>query len=167
MVLFKVLIILDCLSIFWLEDNCSLMLINWFAFESVAWPECGREERKIAFILCVGVHFIHIFFSSHAHCSLFCCSVVKSCLTLCNPTDYNIPGSSVLRCLLEFPQIHIRWISDCSLTISSFANSSFCLQSFPTAESFPMVFASCGQMSASPLIPFRKTSKFLTNLPDF
>ena len=24
-----------------------------------------------------------------------CCSVAKSCLTLCNPTDYSVPGSSV------------------------------------------------------------------------
>ena len=27
------------------------------------------------------------------------CSVTKSCLTLCNPMDYSMPGSSVLCCL--------------------------------------------------------------------
>ena len=34
-----------------------------------------------------------------------CCSVVKSCLTLCNPMDCSTPGSSVLHHLLEFAQI--------------------------------------------------------------
>ena len=31
-----------------------------------------------------------------------CCSVVKSCWTLCNPMDCRLPGSSVLHYLLEF-----------------------------------------------------------------
>ena len=33
------------------------------------------------------------------------CSVTKSCLTLCDPTDYSSPGSSVLHYLPEFAQI--------------------------------------------------------------
>ena len=39
-------------------------------------------------------------------------SVTKSCLILCNPMDYSIPVSSVLFCLLKFPQIHIHWVYD-------------------------------------------------------
>ena len=35
------------------------------------------------------------------------CSVIKSCLTLCDPVDCSTPGSSVLHCLLEFAQIHV------------------------------------------------------------
>ena len=31
-----------------------------------------------------------------------CCSVTKLCLTLCEPIDCSLPGSSVLLCLLEF-----------------------------------------------------------------
>ena len=31
----------------------------------------------------------------------------KSWLTLCNPTDCSMPGSSVLHCLLEFAQIYV------------------------------------------------------------
>ena len=39
----------------------------------------------------------------HIYC---CCSVAKLCLTLCDPMDCSTPGSPVLHCLLEFPQIH-------------------------------------------------------------
>ena len=49
----------------------------------------------------------------HNDLSFICCSsVAKSCLTLCDPMDCNRPGSSVLRCLLEFAQFHIHWVSD-------------------------------------------------------
>ena len=34
-----------------------------------------------------------------------CCSVAKSCLTLCNPMKCNMPGFPVLHYLLEFAQI--------------------------------------------------------------
>ena len=43
---------------------------------------------------------------------LHCCSVAKSCQTLCNPMDCSTPGSSVLHCLPEFAQIHVHWVSD-------------------------------------------------------
>ena len=36
---------------------------------------------------------------------LCCCSVAKSCLTLCNPMDCSTPGFRVLPYLLEFAQI--------------------------------------------------------------
>ena len=35
-----------------------------------------------------------------------CCSVAKSCLTLCDPVDCSTSGSSVLQYLPEFAQIH-------------------------------------------------------------
>ena len=31
------------------------------------------------------------------------------CLTLCNPMDYSMPGSSVLHCLPDFAQIPVHW----------------------------------------------------------
>ena len=72
---------------------------------------------------------------------LCCCSVTKSCPTLCHPMDYSMPGSPVLHCLLEFAQVHVHWVSD---TISSSAALFFYLQSFPASGSFPMsrLFAS-------------------------
>ena len=40
------------------------------------------------------------------------CSVAKSCLTLCNPMDCNMPGFPVLQCLSEFSQTYVHWVSD-------------------------------------------------------
>ena len=41
-----------------------------------------------------------------------CCSVAKAFLTLCDPVNCSMPGSSVLFYLPEFAQIHIHWVSD-------------------------------------------------------
>ena len=37
-----------------------------------------------------------------------CCSVIKSCLTLCN----SMPGFPILHCLPELAQTHVCWASD-------------------------------------------------------
>ena len=44
--------------------------------------------------------------------SLCCCSVTKLYPTLCDPMDCSTPGSSVLRYLLEFAQIHVHWAGE-------------------------------------------------------
>ena len=43
-----------------------------------------------------------------------CCgsSIVKSCPTLCDPTDCGTPGFPVLHCLPESAQTHIHWVDD-------------------------------------------------------
>ena len=43
---------------------------------------------------------------------VYCCSVAKSCPTLCNPLDCSLPGFPVLHYLPEFAQTHVHWISD-------------------------------------------------------
>ena len=43
---------------------------------------------------------------------LSCCSVAKSCPTLCNPLNCSIPGFPVLHYLPEFAQTHVHWVSD-------------------------------------------------------
>ena len=43
---------------------------------------------------------------------LCCCSVTRSCLTLCNPMDYSMPGFPDLHYLPEFAQTHVPWVSD-------------------------------------------------------
>ena len=45
----------------------------------------------------------------HLRC---CCSVTKSCPTLCDPMDCSTPGLPVPHDLPEFAQIHVHWISD-------------------------------------------------------
>ena len=44
--------------------------------------------------------------------SHYCCSVTKSCLTLCDPMGCSMPGLPVPHHLLEFPQGHVHWIGD-------------------------------------------------------
>jgi len=41
-----------------------------------------------------------------------CCSVTKSCLTLCGPMGCSTPSFPVLHYLLEFAQIHVHWVSN-------------------------------------------------------
>ena len=50
----------------------------------------------------------------HIHITDCCCSVTKSCPTLCDPMDCNMPGSSVLHCLSEFDQYHVHGVGDAS-----------------------------------------------------
>ena len=42
---------------------------------------------------------------------VLCWSVAKSFPTP-DLVDYNMPGSSVLHCLLEFAQVHVHWVDD-------------------------------------------------------
>ena len=44
--------------------------------------------------------------------SFCCCSVTRSCLTLCDPVDCSTPGFPVLHCLPEFVQTHVHWVGD-------------------------------------------------------
>ena len=83
---------------------------------------------------------------------LWCCSVTKSCLILCDPMDRSMPGFPVLHHLLELAQTHVHQVDDViqtSHTLSSPSISS-CLQSFPATGSFPVswLFASGGQSIA-------------------
>ena len=41
-----------------------------------------------------------------------CCSVTKSCPTLCNHMECSTPGFLVLHCLPEFAQTYVHWVSD-------------------------------------------------------
>ena len=41
-----------------------------------------------------------------------CCSVPKSCPTLCDPMDCSTPGFPVHRQLSELAQAHVHWVSD-------------------------------------------------------
>ena len=41
-----------------------------------------------------------------------CCSVTKSCPTLCNPMNCSMPGFPVLYYLMEFAQTLAHWVTD-------------------------------------------------------
>ena len=57
-----------------------------------------------------------------------CCSVNQSCLTLCNPIDFNTPGLSVPHHLPKFGQVDVHCISDAIYL------------SHPLTPSFPSAF---------------------------
>ena len=72
-----------------------------------------------------------------------CCSVAKSRLTLCNPTDCSTAGFPVLHHLPEFAQTHVHWVSDAiqwSHLLSSSSPPAFSLtqhQSLTAGRFFP------------------------------
>ena len=41
-----------------------------------------------------------------------CCSVAKSCPTLCNPVDCSTPGFLFLQCFTELAQTHVHWVNE-------------------------------------------------------
>ena len=74
-------------------------------------------------------------------------SVIQSCPTLFNTMAYTTPGFPVHHQLLEFTQIHVRWVGGNHLTISSVIPFSSRLQFSPASGSFQMnqFFTSGGQ----------------------
>ena len=75
-------------------------------------------------------------------------SVTQSCPTLCDPMNCSTPGLPVRHQLPEFTQTHVHQSRWCHPAISSsVVPFSFCLQSLPASESFPMsqLFAWGGQ----------------------
>ena len=75
-------------------------------------------------------------------------SVAQSCLTLCDPMNRSTAGLPVHHHLPEFTQTHVHRVSDAIQPISSsVVPLSFCPQSLPASESFPMnqLFAWGGQ----------------------
>ena len=58
------------------------------------------------------IYWILFVIQSLSRVWLFCCSVAKSCLTLCDPVNCSTPGFPGLHSVLEFAQTHIHWIVD-------------------------------------------------------
>ena len=79
--------------------------------------------------------------------SRICCSIAKSCPTLGDTMDCNMPDLPVLPYLPMFAQVHVHWVAMPSNHLILCHLFSLCLQSFPPSVSFPMswVFASGGQ----------------------
>ena len=116
--------------------------------------------------------------SSNCLIDQYCCSVAKSCLTICNSMDCSTPGFPVRYQLLEVAQTHVHWVGDVIQPSHPVVPFSSCLHSFLASGSFPnsQFFASDGQsigQSISPsneysgLISFRKFSLWYLspNLP--
>ena len=61
---------------------------------------------------CIEVWILLLFMMIRCIVVYYCCSVTKSCLTICDPMDCSTPGSSVLHYFREFANIHVHWASD-------------------------------------------------------
>ena len=97
------------------------------ALNRIRWPQCSSKAvlstrnsvwvTEVILNVLVAIFLkgkrkrkkINLFFSLTQWC---CCSVAKSCPTLCYPMDCSTPGLPVPHNLLEFTQIHIHWIGD-------------------------------------------------------
>ena len=86
-----------------------------------------------------------------------CCSVTKSCTTLCDPMDYSMPGFPVLHYLPEFAQIHGHGVGD------AISPSHSLLPSSPFAFHLPQHQGLLSLKKKKPEIPTR-TLIFLLSL---
>ena len=85
----------------WCWQPCSNIAYSWVFQLGKLWL---RNFPHSAIYLLIQA----VFFSL----SFCCCSVAKSCLTLCNLMDCSTPDSSVLHYLPEFAQFHVHWVGD-------------------------------------------------------
>ena len=83
--------------------------------------------------------FLAFFLFNTVFHSVYCCSLAKSCLTLFDLMDYDMPGSSFLHCLPEFcsSSCPLSWWYCLTISFSA-APFFFCIQSLPPSESFPI-----------------------------
>ena len=73
----------------------SSSFMKWSIFLSVL---LGRED-----------FFCKLFCQNHQKEVCCCCSVARSCLTLCDPRDCSTPAFPVLHYFPEFVQTHVHW----------------------------------------------------------
>ena len=103
-------------------------LVQWVAIpfsKGSSWP---RDQTQVS---CIAGRFFTIWTTREASEGRasnspfkiffrFCCnqfsSVAQSCLTLCDPTDYSMPGFPVHRQLPELAQTHVHRVSDATQT---------------------------------------------------
>ena len=78
-----------------------------------------------------------------------CCSVIQSCLTLCDPMDCSLPGFPVHHQQPEFAQTHVH--SRSVMPSNHVILFSSCLQFFTASGSFLIswLIASCGQSNGA------------------
>ena len=106
------------------------------------------------------------FFPVIEYTSFCCCSVTKSCLTLCDSMNCSIAGFPVLHYLPEFAQTPVHWVSDAiQLSHPLSPPSSFALSLSPSIRVFSSTLAlHIRWLHHSPKHPFGKmVSNFKNN----
>ena len=117
------------------EDSCTPVFIVSVFTIAKTWkhPKCPSTEERIKRMWYIYTREYSVQFSS----------VTQSYLTLCDPMKCSTPGFPVH----HQPQTHVHWVGDAIQPFHSVVPFSFCLQSFPASDSFPMsqFFTSDGQ----------------------
>ena len=75
------------------------------------------------------------------HLTRTCCSVTKSCLTLCDPMNCSMPGFLVIHYHREFAQTHLHWVSDAIQPSQPLSLPSHLPSVFPNIRVFSNVLA--------------------------
>ena len=133
-----------------IPDHLTCLLRNLYAGQEATvrtgrgtmdWFQTGKGVHQ-------GCILLHFLFNLYAEFS----SVSQSCLIICDPMDYSMPGFPVHHQLLELTQTHVHRVSDAiksshPLISSSDIPFSSRLQFFPASGSFQMsqFFTSGGQ----------------------
>ena len=85
----------------WFQRNYVKLWKGW-------WGISGSLSNFYWCLFSVSFNFLQESFNI----KLRCCSVAKSCTTLCSTMDCSMPGFPVLHYPLEFAQIHVHRVSD-------------------------------------------------------
>ena len=88
LVLHKSLKILWCICLEGEQGLCLEPAVKWWGFGS---------HCRFSFIICLILNLCNLVFKKYIYLYIFGCEseVAQSCLTLCDPTDCSLPGSSV------------------------------------------------------------------------
>ena len=118
-------------------------VIMWGRAEALDWI---IRKNKALFVKSCDLFLVQKF-SARLLCCHCCCSVAKSCPTLCKPMDCSVPGFPVLQYLLQFAKTHIHWVGDAIQPSHPVTHFSSCPQSSPASWFFPMswLFTAGGQ----------------------
>ena len=94
------------------------VMVQFFPLGQVLFTLGSRSTISLLCLkyLILSLCLVNIYFYSSLNLEIVfircCCSVAKSCLTLCEPMDCSTPGFPVLDYLLEFAQTHVYWVGD-------------------------------------------------------
>jgi len=95
------------------SNSCLLLLLHWQG-DSLPLSHLGSLYGYTIIHLFIYL-FLDIwgyFFSQFIALMNCCCSVTKSCLTLCDPKNCSTLGFAVLHYLPEFAQTRVHWVGD-------------------------------------------------------
>ena len=90
-------------SVHWILQESIPEWVVMPSFRGSSWPRDGTC------ISCLAGGFFTTKAPGKTCC---CCSVTKSCPTVCNPMDWSMPGLPVHHQLLESTQTHVHWVGD-------------------------------------------------------